>query len=180
MIGRHAAPGARDGAALEPIAVARSIVPARVTLGDLVDAIVANTSVELALGLGGLAVGLDTSVPRQEVLDLRLALRLGRAHVREGVLHTDGIARVLAVGDQAVIHVRAQERQGRACRTIILNTLALATQLSHEAAVGDRVVWMKYGREGVVEAEVPPGVFIVFFDKGGFRETVRAEELRVL
>ena len=45
---------------------------------------------------------------------------------------------------------------------------------------GDRVVWMKYGREGVVEAEVTPGVFIVFFDKGGFRETVRAEELRVL
>ena len=49
-----------------------------------------------------------------------------------------------------------------------------------EAAVGDRVVWMKYGREGVVEAEVTPGVFIVFFDKGGFRETVLAEELRVL
>ena len=49
-----------------------------------------------------------------------------------------------------------------------------------EAAVGDRVVWMKYGREGVVEAEDTPGVFIVFFDKGCFRETVRADELRVL
>ena len=47
-------------------------------------------------------------------------------------------------------------------------------------AVGARVVWMKYGHEGVVEAEVTPGVFAVLFDKGGFRETLRAEELRVL
>uniref|UniRef100_A0A7S4E849 Uncharacterized protein n=1 Tax=Pelagomonas calceolata TaxID=35677 RepID=A0A7S4E849_9STRA len=53
-------------------------------------------------------------------------------------------------------------------------------RFQREAAVGDRVVWMKYGREGVVEAEDTPGVFIVFFDKGCFRETVRADELRVL
>ena len=53
-------------------------------------------------------------------------------------------------------------------------------RFQREAAVGDRVVWMKYGLDGVVEAEVTPGVFRVLFDKGGFRETVRAEELRVL
>jgi len=53
-------------------------------------------------------------------------------------------------------------------------------RFQREIAVGDRVVWMKYGREGVVEAEVEPGVFRVLFDRGGFRETVRADELRVL
>jgi hypothetical protein len=49
-----------------------------------------------------------------------------------------------------------------------------------QVVVGARVVWMKYGYEGVVEAEVTPGVFRVLFDKGGFRDSLRAEELRVL
>ena len=49
-----------------------------------------------------------------------------------------------------------------------------------QVVVGARVVWMKYGYEGVVVAEVTPGVFRVLFDKCGFRETVRAEELRLL